>query len=163
MRSVLAVVSSVALVMAQIPPTPVFAQNAISPEALQSMRANLAQAGAHNPAIAEAFTAFPKGGEMLSKRIADLIVKDPKAALDLVKHVRETPGLNNVQKLAAERGLAAALDRLGIKAADMPVKAPPKAVEQPVDYLPVLLGLLIAGTATGCIVAFCRGDHVSGN
>jgi hypothetical protein len=161
MRSMIAVVSSVALVVAQIPPTPAFAQSAVSPQqVLQSARLNPAQAGAYNPAIAEAFLAFPKGGELLSKRIADLIVKDPKVALDLVKYVRETPGLNSAQKLAAERGLAAALDRLGIKAADMPVKAPAPVAEENWDWL---LAALLLGGLIGCIASFCRHEHVSGN
>jgi hypothetical protein len=82
---------------------------------------------------------------MLSKRIADIIVKDPNLAAGLVKYVRTAPGLNRDQKLAAERGLAAALERLGIKAADMPVKALPRPVEEPYDYSYLLALLAVAG------------------
>src|SRR5260370_31480818 len=123
MRSVIAVVSSVAMLVAQVPATPASAQT-VSPAALQRVNLNAAQAGPQNPVIAEAFQAFPKGGDPLSKRIADIIAKDPKLAVALVKFVQTAPGVSTDQKLAAERGLAAALNRLGIKAADMPVKAP---------------------------------------
>src|SRR5260370_40766257 len=129
MRARIAVVRAVAMVVAQIPSG--FAQNAVPvprPAALNS-----AQDATADPAIVDAFKASPKGGDVLSKRIADIIAKDPNLAAGLVKYVRTAPGLNRDQKLAAERGLAAALERMGIKAADMPVKALPRPVEVPYD------------------------------
>jgi hypothetical protein len=145
MRSVIAVVSSVAMLVAQMPATPAFAQSAVSPAALQRVNLNADQAGPQSPVIAEAFQAFPKGGDPLSKRIADIIAKDPKLAVALVKFVQTAPGLSKDQKLAAERGLAEALNRLGIKAADMPVKAPHPVAEEVYDYTWLLALAAIAG------------------
>src|SRR5262249_11986207 len=84
--------------------------------------------------IVAAFDAFPKGGDQLSKRISDIIVKDPKLAAGMVKYLQATPGISREQKVAAEHGLAAALNRLGIKAADMPVKAPVAPVAEAYDW-----------------------------
>ena len=124
MRSVIAVVSAVAMVLAQMPPG--FAQNAGSAQPAAYNPA-LDATVTVNPAIVDAFKAFPKGGDPLSKRIADIIVKDPRLGPGLVKYVMTDRGLSKDQKLAAERGLAEALNRLGVKAADMPVyKAPPQ-------------------------------------
>ena len=109
--------------------------------------------------IVEAFTAFPQGGDQLRKRIADIITKEPKLASGLVRYVQTTPGLNKEQKLAAEGGLADALNRLGIKAADLPVyKAPPQEVAAPprvFDPTPFLFGAAIIGIT--CL-EFCRDD-----
>jgi hypothetical protein len=140
MRSAIAIVSAVAMLVAQMPP--VYAQNAISvpaqPVAL-SRAQDAVDRATPSAAIVEAFNAFPKGGDLLSKRIADVIVKEPKLAVGLVKYV-QTANLSKEQKMAAERGLAVALDRLGIKAADMPVKAP---VAAPAEDWTWLLGLLL--------------------
>ena len=159
MRSVIAVVSSVAMLVAQVPATPAFAQSAVSPAALQRVNLNAAQAGPQNPVIAEAFQAFPKGGDPLSKRIADIIAKDPKLAVALVKFVQTAPGLSTDQKLAAERGLAAALNRLGIKAADMPVKAP--VVAEAYDYTWLLA--LAAIAALICLGVCHKNEQVTPN
>jgi hypothetical protein len=159
MRSVIAVVSSVAMLVAQMPATPAFAQNAVSPAA-QRVNLNADQAGPQNPVIAEAFQAFPKGGDPLSKRIADIIAKDPKLAVALVKFVQTAPGLSIDQKLAAERGLAAALNRLGIKAADMPVKALPPVAEA-YDYTWLLA--LAAIAALICLGVCHKNEQVTPN
>ena len=141
MRSVIAIVSAVALVAAQIPPG--FAQNAGSAQPAAYNPA-LDATVTVNPAIVDAFKAFPKGGDPLSKRIADMIVKDPRLGPGLVKYVMTDRGLSTDQKLAAERGLAEALNRLGVKAADMPVyKAPP--VAEVYDYTWILGLLAILG------------------
>ena len=129
MRSVIAVVSAVAMLVAQVPPG--FAQNALSrpaqPAALGQQSVNISD-------IVAAFDAFPKGGDQLSKRISDIIVKDPKLAAGMVRYLQATPSISREQKLAAEQGLAAALNRLGIKAADMPVKAPVAPVAEAYDW-----------------------------
>jgi hypothetical protein len=153
MRSVIAVVSAVAMLVAQMPPG--FAQSAVSAP-VQPAAWTQVQDATVDAAIVDAFKAFPKGGDLLSKRIADIIVKNPKLAVGMVKHVQTAPDLTKDQKLAAERGLAAALNRLGIKAADMPVKAPPPPVEQAAfDYAPLLALLVIAGLI--CL-GVCRKD-----
>jgi hypothetical protein len=152
MRSVIAVVSAVAMLVAQMPPG--FAQSPVSAP-VQPAAWTQVQDATVDAAIVDAFKAFPKGGDLLSKRIADIIVKNPKIAVGMVKYVQTTPDLSKDQKLAAERGLAAALNRLGIKAADMPVKAAPPPVAEVYDYS-FLLGLLaIAGII--CL-GLCRKD-----
>jgi len=52
-------------------------------------------------------------------RIADLIAANPKLAPELVAYLQSTQGVNRAQKLAAEHGLAAAADRLGINAQEV--------------------------------------------
>jgi hypothetical protein len=131
MRSAIAIVSAVAMLVAQVPPG--FAQSAVSTPA-QPVVLSPGQNVNVSPAIVDAFNAFPKGGDQLSKRIADIIVKDPKLAAGMVRYLQATPSISREQKLAAEQGLAAALNRLGIKAADMPVKAPVAPVAEAYDW-----------------------------
>ena len=153
MRSLVAVVSAVAMVLAQMPSG--FAQNAVPAQPAVYSPA-LDATVTVNPAIVAAFKAFPKGGDPLTKRIADIIVKDPSLAPGLVKHVMTDPGLSKDQKLAAERGLAEALTRLGVKAADMPVYKAPPPQAQVYDYTWILGLLAIAGIV--CL-ALCRKEH----
>ena len=117
-RVAISVVSGIAMLVAQMPLG--FAQNAVSTPA-RSAAFSPAEDVTPSPAILDAFKAFPKGGDLLSKRIEDIIVTDPKLAPGVAKYVQTAPDLNKEQKLAALRGLAAALNRLGIKAADLPV------------------------------------------
>ena len=143
MRSVIAIVSAVAMVAAQIPPG--FAQNVV-PAQRAAYNPALDATVSVNPAIVDAFKAFPKGGDPLSKRIADMIVKDPRLGPGLVKYVMTDRGLSTDQKLAAERGLAEALNRLGVKAADMEPPIITKApVAQVYDYSWILGLLAILG------------------
>ena len=120
LRLPVVIISSVALVVAQIPSG--FAQNAAQPRA-EVAALSPAQA-TPSPAILDAFKAYPKGGDELSKRVEDIIVSDPNLAPGLAKYVQTDQSLSKEQKQAAFNGLAAALNRLGINAADMHVKAP---------------------------------------
>ena len=151
------VVCSVALLMAQMPPG--FAQNAVSTPA-QPAAFGPAQDVTPSTGIVDAFKAFPKGGDLLSKRIEDIIVADPKLAPDLAKYVQTAPDLNKEQKQAAFRGLAAALNRLGIKAAELPLPAKePAYVAPPPEVYPgaALLALLALGGLI-CVLA-CHEEH----
>ena len=132
MRSVIAVVCAASLLVVQTP-TMGFAQGLASgPAQVKMPTVSPAKAAEHRALIAQEFKAFPNGGDALKSRIADLIYKDPKAAVELVKYVRSTKSLTYPQKLAAEQGIAAALVRMGVMAADMPVyKAAPAAVCRP--------------------------------
>ena len=121
LRSAVVIVSSVAFVGAQIAPG--FAQN-VAPPQVKSATFNPTQDATPSPAIVAAFKAYPKGGDGLSKRLENIIVSEPDAAPGLVKYVQTTPNLTQEQKRAAFDGLAAALNRMGINAADMPTKAP---------------------------------------
>jgi hypothetical protein len=146
------VICSVAMLVAQMPPG--FAQNAATTPA-QPAAFGAAQDVTPNPAIVDAFKAFPKGGDLLSKRIEDIIVADPKLAPDLAKYVQTAPDLNKEQKQAAFRGLAAALNRLGIKAAELPVytkEAPPPAYAEPGVGPGPLLALVGLGVFA-CVLA----------
>src|SRR5262249_34458245 len=112
------------------------------------------------PAILGAFPAFPKGGEQLSKRIEDLIVGDPKLAPDLAKYVQTAPDLNKEQKQAALRGLAAALNRLGINAAELPVYTKEAPPPPPVyGEVPPFVPLLALGALAGICVVACQSGE----
>ena len=104
-RSVIAVVVGILMVSEQVL-APAFGQTIPAAQTT----------GQNNASFDAIFRAFPSGGEPLSMRIADLIVADPKLAPELVAYLQSTQGLNRAQKLAAEHGLAAAADRLGINA-----------------------------------------------
>ena len=157
LRFPISVVSGIAMLAAQMPPG--FAQDAVSAPA-RPAALSPAQDVTPSPAILDAFSAFPKGGDVLSKRIEDIIVKDPKLAPGVAKYVQTAPDLNKDQRLAALRGLAAALNRLGIKAAELPVykePRPPVAGPPPVVD-PALLLLGLAATAGIVCAAMCGGD-----
>jgi len=106
LRSIVATVCAAALLLAQVPVTPSFAQGLATAETQQT---------AVNPAIVEAFKAFPQGGAGLSSRLSDLIVANRKLAPEMARYVQTAAGLSYAQKIAAEHGLASALDRMGIK------------------------------------------------
>ena len=155
-RVSISVISGIAMLVAQ---TPGFAQNAVSTPA-QPAAFGPAQ-DVTPPAIVDAFKAFPKGGDQLSKRIEDIIVADPKLAADLAKYVQTAPDLNKEQKQAAFRGLAAALNRLGIKAAELPVytkEAPPPVAPVYGEVPPFVPLLALAALAGICVVA-CQSEN----
>ena len=144
MRSLIAVTTSVAMLLGQMPLVPAFAQSA--PPA--------PQAAAQYPIIAETFRGHPNGGDPLSTRIANLIIANPKLAPEFVTYMQNTEGLSRAQKLAAEHGLAAAADWFGIKAADVAVPPLTKdtIVAAPVcDWWCVALAILAIGAAAGGI------------
>jgi len=156
-RVSISVISGIAMLVAQMPPG--FAQDAVSTPA-RPAAISPAQDATPSPAIVDAFKAFPKGGDLLSKRIEDIIVTDPKLAPGLAKYVQTAPDLNKEQKQAAFRGLAAALNRLGIKAAELPL--PTKEAAYPVgaapEYAPwAALGGLAMVAGLACVLA-CPGQ-----
>jgi hypothetical protein len=75
--------------------------------------------------------------------------------------VQTAPDLNKEQKQAALRGLAAALNRLGINAAELPVytkEGPPPVAPVYGEVPPFLpIGLALAALAGICVVA-CVGE-----
>ena len=160
MRSVIAITSAMSMILAQVPTTG-FAQSAAAiaqPVALTSpAEAQAPQAEAQNAAIEKAFKAFPNGGDGLVKRISNLVVKNPKLATDVLKYVQTAPGVTYGQKTAAEHGLAAALERLGINAADMAVKAPPPQAVEDYTWLAALAAAVVVGGIV-CI-AVCHHHH----
>jgi hypothetical protein len=149
MRSLVSAVSIAALLAAQMPATPVFAQSAATPVNLQGqMQAD---------AFAKMFAAFPDGGEQLSNRIADMIVANPKIAPELASYA-QAQDLNRAQKIAVEQGFAQALKRLGINAADFPVS--PGYVDEGFNWWWVALAAaLIAGVVVCGIECFHHHHH----
>jgi len=160
MRSIIAIASAVSMMLAQVPTTG-FADTAGSPPVPRPVTSSPAQTEAQNAVLAKAFKASPNGGDALSKRISDLVAGNPKLATDLVTYVRTVPGVTYGQKIAAERGLASALERLGIKAADMPVKAVPMQPAAEVYDYTWLAALAAAAAIAGivCLAGACRNDH----
>jgi hypothetical protein len=153
------VVCSVAMLAAQIPPG--FAQNAPSTPPSQAAFSP-AEDVTPSPAILDAFKAFPKGGDLLSKRIEDLIVGDPKSAPGLAKYMQTAPDLSREQKQAAFRGLAAALNRLGIKAAEKELPPPVYTKEAAPVYAegPGIAPLLaLVGLGVFACVLACFGEE----
>src|SRR5215204_5074428 len=99
MRSVIAVVCATSLLVVQTPTG--FAQGLASgPAQVKIPTVSPAEATKHRALIAQEFKANPNGGDALKSRIVDLIYKDPKAAVELVKYVRSTKSLTYSQKLA---------------------------------------------------------------
>src|SRR5262245_4957862 len=153
-RVSISVISGIAMLVAQMPPG--FAQNAVSTPAQPAALGPVQDVTP--PAIVNAFKAFPNGGDQLSKRIEDIIVADPKLAPDLAKYVQTAPDLNKEQKQAALRGLAAALNRLGIKAAELPVYTKEAPPPPPPVYgeVPPVVPLLAAAALAGICVVACQ-------
>jgi hypothetical protein len=150
MRSLIAIAASVAMLVAQMPLVPAQAETAPPAPKVVS----------ENSVIAQAFKAYPNGGDRLSKQIAGLITTNPKLAPDLVIYMRNAAGLNRAQKLAAEQGLAAAADQLRIKAADLGVpvyKGPPPVVEDP-----WLIALAILAVGAAICIAACDNNNNNG-
>jgi len=79
-------------------------------------------------------------------RIADLITANPKLATELVIYMRSAQGLSRAQMVAAEQGLAAAADRLGIQAKDGDE-----------DVWGVALAVLAVAAMVAAAVALSRG------
>jgi len=150
MRSLIAITASVAMLMGQVPLVPAYA-DATAPAP---------QVATQNAAIAAAFSAYPRGGEALSKQVLGLIMSNPKLATELVIYMRNTPSLNRAQKLAAEHGLAAALDQLRIKAADLGVPMVTKDHITPVEPLEDawFIALSILAVAAAVCIAACNNN-----
>jgi hypothetical protein len=158
----ISVACSAAMLVAQIAPG--FAQSATSPPPSQAAFSPAQEDVPPSPAILDAFKAFPKGGDLLSKRIEDIIVADPKLAPGLAKYLQTAPDLNKEQKQAAFRGLAAALNRLGIKAAEKPVpvytkEAPPPVVPYAEGPPPVAILATLVGLGVFACVLACREEE----
>ena len=154
MRGLISIAASVAMLVAQVPMVPAYAET-LPPAP---------QVASQNSVIAQTFKTYPNGGEALSKKIADVLVANPKLAPDLVIYMRNTQGLNRAQKLAAEQGLAAAADQLKIKAAEIAVPHPRVTKEgiyapEPDDLWLLALALLAVG---GAICAAACGSTPGG-
>ena len=149
LRKLSAIVAVTATVAGGFPSSPVFAQARVIPTSA-TPTAPVDQAAL----IPSTIKAFPNGGEPLKLAISDLIVKHRNLAANLITYLRTKPSLTPAQKQAIVAGLADALNRLGIVAADLalPVKAGGPVGEggQVGGFDPTLLVLLAAaGAAAG--------------
>jgi hypothetical protein len=138
MRALIAIAASAAMLVAQMPFAPAYAESA--PPA--------PQVAGENSVIAQTFKAFPNGGEALTKQLVKVILANPKLAPDLVIYMRNAKDLNRAQKLAAENGLAAVAEQLRIKAADMGIVTKDTVIAGPTtDWWLIALGILAVGAA----------------
>jgi hypothetical protein len=156
MRGLISIAASVAMLVAQVPMVPAYAET-LPPAP---------QVAGENSVIAQMFKDYPNGGDALSKKLAKALLANPKLAPDLVIYMRNTQGLNRAQKLAAEQGLAAAADALKIKAAEIGVPQPQGRVTKEGIYAPepddlwlLALALLAVG---GAICAAACGNTPGG-
>jgi hypothetical protein len=155
LRKLTAVVAVTATVAAGFPSSPVVAQTGVI--ATRATPIEVAPMAPVDQAalISSTIHGFPNGGEPLKIAISDLIVNHREFAASLVTVLRTDPSLTPAQKQAIVAGVADALNRLGIVAADMPVKAVPAA--------PVVGGfpwwLLFLAAAGGAACAAACGHH----
>ena len=148
-RIPISVACSVAMLVAQIPHG--FAQNAASPSPSRAAFSPAQEDVTPSPAVLDAFKAFPKGGDQLSKRIEDLIVADPKLAPGLAKYMQTAPDLTKEQKQAAFAPP---------KAAELPVytkEAPPPVVPPVYGGVPWILPIIGLGVFA-CVLA-CQQEE----
>jgi len=147
LRKLTAVVAATATVVAGLPSSPVFAQaRRVTPATIETPAAPVDQAAL----ISSTIRGFPNGGEPLKLAISDLIVNHRDLAASLVTVLRTDPSVTPAQKQAIIAGVADALNRLGIVAADMPVKAVPAAPPVVGGFPWWLLFLAAAGGAAAC-------------
>ena len=151
MRAYIAIIASGAMLLGQLPAVPAYAGT--TPPA--------PQVATQNAAIAAVFKAYPNGGDALSKQVVGLIMSNPKLAPEIVTYMRDTQTLNRAQKLAAEQGLAAALNQLEVRAADLGVPMVTKGPLPPAAPLedPWFIALSILAVAAATCIAACRTDN----
>lgn len=142
-RKLSAIVAVTATVAGGFPPSPVFAQARVIPaSATQTVPVD------QTALISSTIKGFPNGGEPLKLAISDLIVQNRNLAPSLATYLRNEPSLTPAQKQAIFAGLADALNRMGILAADLAL--PVSQGAQVVGYNPWLWVLLAAaGAAVG--------------
>ena len=157
LRKVTAVVAVTATVAAGFPSSPVFAQARVIPT--RAAPTDIEQVAPIAPVdqvalISSTIHRFPNGGEPLKLAISDLIVNHREFAASLVTVLRTDPSLTPAQRQAIVAGVADALNRLGIVAADMPVKAVPAVPAAPVvGGFPWWLLFLAAAGGIACAAA----------
>jgi hypothetical protein len=146
-RKATAIVAIAATLVAGFPASPVLAQAPVLP-------ASTTPAVPVNPGalISSTVNAFPNGGEPLKLAISDLIGKHPDFAGSVATFLRNNPSLTRAQKQAIFAGLADALKRMKLFAADMPTKA--AVIEPEPGINPWLVALLVAAAGAGIACGF---------
>jgi hypothetical protein len=142
-RKLSAIVAVTATVAGGFPSSPVFAQARVIPTSA-TPTAPVDQTAL----ISSTINGFPNGGEPLKLAISDLIVKHRNLASPLATHLRNEPSLTPAQKQAIVAGLADALNRMGILAADLAIPVGQGGpVGQVSGFEPLLLVFLAAAGA----------------
>src|SRR5258705_346252 len=142
-RKLTTVVAVTATVAAGFPSSPVFAQARVIPTSA-TPTAPVDQTAL----ISSTIKGFPNGGEPLKLAVSDLIVQHRNLAPGLATYLRNEPSLTPAQKQAIVAGLADALNRMGILAADMAL--PVGQGGQVGGFDPMFFVLLaVFGAATG--------------
>ena len=141
-RKLTTVVAVTATVAAGFPSSPVFAQARLIPTSA-TPTAPVDQTAL----ISSTINGFPNGGEPLKLAVSDLIVQHRNLAPSLATYLRDEPSLTPAQKQAIVAGLADALNRMGILAADMALPVSEGQVGQVGGLDPLLLVFLTAFVA----------------
>ena len=160
-RKLSAIVAVTATVAAGFPSSPVLAQTRVIPTSA-TPTAPVDQTAL----ISSTIKGFPNGGEPLKLAISDLIVQHRNLAPGLATYLRNEPSLTPAQKQAIVAGLADALNRMGILAADLAVpvsqrgQVPVSQVSQVGGFDPMVVVLL---AAAGAIVGLGIYDATRSN
>jgi hypothetical protein len=119
MRKALALLSAFSVGVAGAIPGPVFAQQGVA------AAGGAAAARPIDPIVLATFKAYPAGGPLLTDRIRLLLLQNNYLANDVARAITQNGLLSPRQRAAGEQGLAEALSRLGVTAAQQP--PPPSA------------------------------------
>ena len=157
-RKLTTVVAVTATVAAGFPSSPVFAQARVIPTSA-TPTAPVDQTAL----VSSTIKGFPNGGEPLKLAISDLIVTHRNLAPSLATYLRNEPSLTPAQKQAIVAGLADALNRMGILAADMAVPLGQAPVVGGFDpLLLVFLAAFVAAAGVGIWQATRNNDNGNG-
>jgi hypothetical protein len=100
--------TALAIAVAAVSPVPSLAQAVIARPAPTSAAIDLV--------VTATIKAFPEGGQALTDRIRTLILQNNDLAVDVAKYLNSRELMSAAQREAVEKGLAEALNRLGISA-----------------------------------------------
>ena len=108
MRKIIVLATAIATASGAVFPAPGFAQ-AVS---ARSAPAN----AAIDPIVSATIKAYPSGGQALIDRIRALVLQNNDLAADVARYLTSRELMSAAQRSAVEKGLAEALNRLGIYA-----------------------------------------------
>jgi hypothetical protein len=111
MRKMIVYVVAASVGFCAVAPVPGYAQVVATPSGVSSKV---------DPVVVATFSAFPNGGQALTDRIRTLILQNNDLASDVARYLRDRSTLSTEQREAAEKGLAQALNKLGVYAQTEP-------------------------------------------
>jgi|HubBroStandDraft_6_1064221.scaffolds.fasta_scaffold862084_2 hypothetical protein len=110
MRRTLALLTAFSVGVSGTIPVSVFAQERVAAAPVT------APAAAIDPIVLATFKAYPDGGQALTDRVRVLILQNNYLASDVARAIKANGLLAPAQRVAAEKGLAEAMSRLGVTA-----------------------------------------------